>query len=190
MGLKFFTAIVLGIVSTQVSLASVPTLAVTFDTNVQAIGMNRSQEDKIQEAEEKIKRVIASEAFKDAVLNFTYAGKKQFNDNRGLTNYQIYMKILDGAEKLSPSRNNQMDLKIRLYYENSNTVGYTSSLSPFINMNTKYFNKYTADSVASNMTHEWLHKIGFGHAVEYSRSRDYTVPYAVGRIIGTLARKY
>jgi len=189
MGLKFFTAIVLGIVST-LTHASVPTLALTFNTNVRTFGMNRSQEDKIQKAEEIIKVVIGSSEFKDAVLNFSYNGKKQFKDNRGLSNYEIYMKILNGAERLQPSRNNSMDLKVRLYFENSNTVGYTSGLSSYINMNTKYFNKYNAYSVARNMTHEWLHKIGFGHDVSYSHSRDYSVPYAVGRIIGKLARKY
>ena len=191
MRLNFFAAVVLGIFTCHFAHASsVPTLALTFDTSVQTYGMNRSQEAKIQKAEDKIKSVIASSAFKEAVLNFTYNGKKQFNDNKGLSNFEIYMKILNGAERLSPFQNNRMDLKVRLYFENSNTVGYTSTLSPYINMNKKYFNTFSPDSVASNMTHEWLHKIGFGHAVSYSTHRDYSVPYAVGRIIKKLAKNY
>lgn len=170
--------------------ASVPTLALTFDTNVVTHNMTSSQEAKIQRAEDKIKAVIASEAFRSRILNHTYNGKKTFVDNRGLTNSQIYMKILNGAEKLQPAKNNQMDLGIKVYYEDSNTVGYTMTNSKFINMNTKYLNKYTANQVTRNMIHEWLHKLGFGHDVNYSTSRDYSVPYAVGRIMEELARSY
>ena len=48
----------------------------------------------------------------------------------------------------------------------------------------------TVTSVASNLFHEWLHKVGFGHAVNYSVSRDYSVPYAVGRIIGSIGKQF
>ncbi len=172
------------------ALAAVPTQAMTFVTNVSTVGTTSSQEAKIQSAENKIKDVIASEAFRTAVLNHTYNGKKTFVDNGGLTNAQIYQKILHGAETLQPRKNNAMDLIVKLYYEASSTVGYTMTNSKVINMNTKFFNKYTASGVSSNMMHEWLHKLGFKHAVTYSKSRDYTVPYAIGRIMGKLAIKY
>ena len=170
--------------------AAVPTAALTFDTNVQTINMTSSQESKIQRAEERIKGLIASEAFRSRVLNHTYNGRKTFVDNNGLTNAQIYQKILDGAEKLQPSKNNTMDLIVRLYYENSNTVGYTTTGTKTIYMNTKYFNKYTSSQVAHNMMHEWMHKLGFGHAKYYSTSRNYSVPYAIGKIVNELAPKY
>lgn len=186
----FSAALVASVVFAQASSAAVPTLAMTFDTNVTPIGTTSSQEAKIQSAERKIKDVIASDEFRTAVLNHTYNGKKTFVDNGGLTNAQIYQKILEGAEKLQPSKNNAMDMSVKLYYENSSTVGYTTTTSKTINMNTKFFNKYTASGVSHNMMHEWLHKLGFKHAVSYSTSRDYSVPYAIGNLMGKLAVKY
>ncbi len=187
---QFLVAASTCLLTIQSSIASVPTLAITFDTNVRTVNTTSSQEYKIRSAEEKIRKVIASEAFRSAILNFTYNGRKQFNNNNGLTNAQIYIKILEGAEKLSPTKNNRMDLNIKVYYENSSTVGYTSTGSTYINMNSKFLNQFNANSVSSNMTHEWLHKLGFSHAVSYSVSRDYSVPYAVGRIVSSLARNY
>lgn len=177
-------------VFTQTANAAVPTLAMTFDTNVRTYGMTSSQEAKIQKAEYKIRKVIGSEAFRTKVLNFTYNGKKQFNNNNGLTNSQIYTKILNGMENFLKSNNNAMDLNIKVYYENSSTVGYTTTTSSYINMNQKFFNTYTSNQVTRNMMHEWLHKIGFGHAVSYSTSRDYSVPYAIGKIMEQLAANY
>lgn len=80
-----------------------------------------------------------------------------------------------------------MDIGIKLYYENSSTVGYTTTTSKIINMNTKFFNTYSSSGVSRNMMHEWLHKLGFKHAVNYSSSRDYSVPYAIGSIMEKLA---
>lgn len=172
------------------SYAAVPNLALTFDTNVATYNMTSSQEAKIQKAEYKIRKVIASEAFRTRILNFTYNGAKKFNNNNGLTNAQIYQKILDGSENFKTSKNNAMDLNIKVYYQNSSTVGYTTPSSSYINMNTKFFNTYTANQVTRNMTHEWLHKLGFDHATFYSSSRDYSVPYAIGKIMEELAAKY
>ena len=179
-----------GIWNVQSIEAAVPTQAMTFDTNVRTIGMTSSQEAKIQAAERKIRAVIGSEAFRTRVLNHTYNGKKTFVDNKGLTNAQIYQKILDGAESLTPAKNNAMDISVKLYYQNSSTVGYTTTSSTTINMNTKFFNQYTSSQVAHNMMHEWMHKLGFSHAVNYSTKRNYSVPYALGTIMNDLAPKF
>ena len=179
-----------GFLVSSASFAIVPTKAMTFDTNVTPYGTSSAQESKLQDAERKIKAVVGSEAFRTAVLNHTYGGRKTFKDNGGLTNTQIYTKILDAAEKLTPAKNNTMDLGVKMYYENSDTVGFTSTGSKVINMNTKFFNQYSASGVSRNMMHEWLHKIGFHHAVSYSTSRDYSVPYGIGSIMERLAANY
>ncbi|WP_408097105.1 hypothetical protein ACJVC5_18900 [Peredibacter sp. HCB2-198] len=183
-------ALAVGMFSAQNTSAAVPTLAKTFDTNVTTVGMTSSQEAKIQAAERKIRAVIGSEEFRTRVLNHTYNGRKQFLSPNGLTNAQIYQKILEGAEKLSPAKNNAMDITVKLYYQNSSTVGYTTTTSKVINMNTKFFNKYTSSQVAHNMMHEWMHKLGFGHTSYYTSSRIYSVPYALGKIMNELAPKY
>lgn len=172
------------------SYAAVPNLALTFDTDVVTYSMTSSQEAKIQKAEYKIMKVIGSESFRTKVLNHTYGGVKKFNNNNGLSNSQIYMKILEGMENYKKTKNNTMDLNIKVYYENSSTVGYTTTTSSYINMNTKFLNNYTSTQVTRNMVHEWLHKLGFSHAVNYSVSRNYSVPYAIGKIVETLAVNY
>jgi hypothetical protein len=168
----------------------VPTQAQTFDVNIRFINFTSTQEAKMLKAVELIKRLVASEEFRTRVLNHTYNGKKTYVDNGGKTNAQIYQHILDGNETLQPSKNNVMDVEVELYYENSTTVGYTYANSKRIWVNTKYFNTYTIASVAANLMHEWLHKLGYTHAVSYSISRDYSVPYGIGTIVRTLGPSY
>ncbi len=170
--------------------SSVPNEALTFDANIKMIGFNPDQEDKIFAAVELIKQVVASQEFKDRILNHTYNGKKTFVDNNGLSNQEIYEKILAGAEKLMPAKNNAIDVELELYSEETTTIGYTFGSTVRIWMNTKYFNTYTSVQVSDNLFHEWIHKIGFGHDVEYSPSRRYSVPYAIGYLVEELAKKY
>lgn len=171
------------------SMATVPTLAETFATNVFMYNGTSTQRAKIDLAEQKLREVIHSEEFKSRVFNFTYNGMKKFVDNNGLTNSQIYYKILNAAEKLMPVIDNELDLNIKTYYTSSSTVGYTSSNINYINFNTKYLNTYSVSETAKTMIHEWLHKLGFGHAYYYSTSRNYSVPYGIGKIMMDLAAK-
>jgi hypothetical protein len=166
----------------------IPPEAYSFDTNVIKLSMNAAQKRKIRNAEELIKEVIATPEFRHRVLNYKYNGVHAYVDNDGLTNAQVYKKILEGAETLQPAKNNRMDVEVALYFENSNTVGYTTTLSKRINMNTKYFNKYRPINVSRNLMHEWLHKLGFKHAVKYTPSRDHSIPYAVAKIVQDIAK--
>ena len=165
------------------------TLAYTFSTNIDFFNVSSTDQQKFENALELIKEVVATEEFRDAVLNHTYQGSKTFVDNNGLTNSQIYQVILDGAETLQPRKNNQMDMEVELYYELSSTVGYTYTSSKRIWVNKKYFYTNTVGGVAANLMHEWLHKLGFTHDRIYSVSRDYSVPYAVGRIISSIGSR-
>jgi hypothetical protein len=170
--------------------AQVPTEAMTFDFNVKKINMSRSQEEKIDKAIGIVRKIIATEEFRKRIINHTYNGKKTFVDNKGLTNDQIYKKILEGAEELQPKKNNTMDIEVELYYNFwTRTIGYTYPNTKRIWMNTKFFNRYTPVEVSDNLVHEWLHKLGFEHAQAYSRRRDFSVPYAIGYLIEELAAK-
>ena len=113
-----------------------------------------------------------------------------FVQNNGLTNAQIYQSILDAAEKLTPAKNNTLDVGVKLYYENSSTVGYTSTGVTYINVNTKFFDTYAINSVASNLFHEWLHKVGYSHDVSATTRRPYSVPYAIGTIIRNVGKNF
>lgn len=173
------------------SSGSAPVQAQTFEINADMSGFDREQEEKIYQAFDMIKRVVASDEFKRRVLGHTYKGKKQYVDNGGYTNAQVYKAILEGAEKLTPSRNNAMDLQLTTYTESNIVIGYTMPSIRTIYMNTKYLNRsgFQPNQVAMNLTHEWLHKLGFKHAQNNSASRPHSVPYAVGYIMRDLAAK-
>jgi hypothetical protein len=168
----------------------VPGEALIFDANIQFHNFDSAQEVKVNKAIEIIKKVVASSEFRNKVLNFTYNGKKQFVDNKGMTNEQIYQALLDGREDLLPEVDHQMDLELELYYSWTSTVGYTTQDVLLIHMNTKFFNPYTPAEVAGNVFHEWTHKLGFDHASSYSVARDSSVPYAIGYLIEELGKKY
>jgi hypothetical protein len=168
----------------------VPNDAITFETNITTYKFTSAGERKIDKAAALIKEVISSEEFKKKVLNHKVNGKKTFVDNQGLTNLQIYKRILAGSEKLKPAKDNEMDLEVQLYTDNSsNTVGYTYPSRNRVWMNSKYFNQNTPALVTTNMVHEWLHKLGFKHDAKSTPTRKYSVPYAVGYIVRDLAKQ-
>lgn len=170
--------------------APAPTEAITWDANVKMTNFTSAQEEKVLDAVELIKKVIASDEFKNSILNHKYKGKKTFVDNAGLSNSQIYKRILESSEKLNPGKNNTMDVTLVTYYTSANVIGYTLPSVNKIWMNRRYLNTFTPVQVASNLFHEWLHKLGFKHAYERTASRPYSVPYAVGYLVKKLAAKY
>ncbi|MBA2403751.1 MAG: hypothetical protein H0V66_03185 [Bdellovibrionales bacterium] len=178
------------VVVTPPTNTTLPALAFTFDDNITLVNFTAAQEQKYNKAIEIVKLVVATEAFRVQVLNFTYAGQNAFIDNRGRTNAQIYQSILDAAETLQPAKNNTMDLEVELYYTDNSVVGYTYGGSRRIWVNTKFFNSYLENSVAANLFHEWLHKLGYTHDSASTPTRPYSVPYAIGYIMGNLGKKF
>lgn len=169
---------------------NVPALALSFSTNVGLLNFTSTQAEKYNQAITMVKLVVATEEFKNKVLNHTYNGSKTYANNKGLTNAEIYQSILDAAETLQPKKNNQMDVDVELYYANNTVVGYTYSSSTQIWVNTKYFDKYKANSVAGNLFHEWLHKLGYGHDSSATSARPYSVPYAIGYMMADIAQDF
>lgn len=165
-----------------------PPLAKSWDADFYLVNFDRSQEEKVKKAVEIIKKVISSVEFKDRILNYRYNGEKKFFDNNGHSNEQIYQMILEGAERMgNTAKNNTMDVELELYHQKTNTIGYTYPNTTRIWINKKYFNKYTPIKVADNLMHEWMHKLGFGHSITWSKDRDHSVPYAVGYLVEELA---
>lgn len=176
---------------TAIQKLDLPPMASTWEADLYLVNFNTHEEEKVRKAVSIIKRVISSIEFKERVLNYTHNGTKQFNDNDGLSNEEIYLKILEGAEKIgNSSKNNTMDVELELYHQGTKTIGYTYPNTVRIWMNKKYFNRYTPVEVADNLMHEWMHKLGFTHATMWSKNRDHTVPYAIGYLVEELAKKY
>ncbi len=170
--------------------SDVPEEAKIFDANFTLTNFDINDEAKVTRAIAIIKKIVASQEFKNRVLNFSYGSTKTYVDNGGFTNAEIYQKLLDGSEELVPGIDHQMDLDLELYYSSRSTVGYTYADGLRIWMNTKFFDAYTPAEVAGNVFHEWTHKLGFTHASSYSLSRDSSVPYALGYLVEELGKQY
>jgi hypothetical protein len=168
-----------------------PSAALNFNVNVKMDNeFTAAQEDKIHSASDLIKRVVASDEFRKRVLAHSYNGRKGFVDSGGMSNAQIYKAIIEGSERLSPGVDNEMDLSLEVYRAANNIVGYTYPTELRVWMNEKFLNANKPYKVTTNMVHEWLHKLGFQHAVASTPTRKYSVPYAVGYLVGNLASKY
>lgn len=171
-------------------VSSVPSGALNFEVNLKLDNFSPKQEEKIQTAADLIKKVVASEEFRTAVLNHKYRGKKTFVDNGGLSNAEIYETIIEGSEELMPGEDNEMDLDLEVFNRSDDTVGYTFPDEVTVWMNARFINRNTPAKVTTNMMHEWLHKLGFRHAVSKTVSRPFSVPYAIGYIVARLAQKF
>lgn len=157
-----------------------------FSINIKTLNYNDNQNKKIERAALLLKIIFNSEEYKQEVYNFTFKGQKKFFENNNKTNIEIYDQLMLGAEALLPVINRQMDITVKMYYSWRSTVGYTYPNSLIIYTNSKFHNSYTPCQVASNVTHEWTHKMGFGHSQKWTKERDYTVPYGHNTIIEKL----
>lgn len=167
----------------------VPVEAYTFEFNIKAVNLNPVKEDKLYEAINLLSQVMASPEFKHKIINHKFGKRFRFARNKGLSNLEIYERILSGVEELIPIENNAMDVEIALYSDYDSTVlGFTRPSTKRIWMNTKYFNRHNAAELASHLTHEWIHKLGFDHEDHRTPARKYSVPYAVGYIVRDLAK--
>jgi hypothetical protein len=170
--------------------AGLPSELKLFGANVSFYNFTSTDMDKVHEALIFIQRIVRTEEFRNRVMSHRFEGRLAFANNNGLTNAQIYQKIVDGVELLKPEKNHAMDLELELYTNNfSSTVGYTYPHTLRIWMNRRFFNRYSAEEVARNIFHEWTHKLGFDHDSSATARRPYSVPYALGSIIQEMAFK-
>ncbi len=140
-------------------------------------------EKKMKDALARLEIVINSVEFRERVLAHEFNGQLSFNDNDGMTNEEIYEKLMTGHEDLLPVNDQEIDLDMTLYYSNNSTVGYTYPDTIKIWVNDKFFSGYSLGQVAANAVHEWTHKVGFTHSFRNNASRPYSVPYAIGSIV-------
>lgn len=160
------------------------TANLTINASLRDFGPEK--EEKMRDALDRLKIIINSKVFKSRILNHEYQGEKTFVDNGGLTNEEIYEKLMIGAETLMPDEDEEVDVDITLYYKSNSTVGYTYPDTNRIWVNDKFFATFTLGKVAANVSHEWTHKVGFGHDFNRTAKREFSVPYGVGTIIQEL----
>lgn len=126
-------------------------------------------------------RVVNTLEFKWAIL------QAKFTETRGLTNQEIYERILSGSDK-DHEADFMLDIYVKSYHKKNRTLGYTymSTFKTWVNR------RYLADldpenpddvrHLAGHIMHEACHNMGFRHEHTHHTS----VPYVVGRIIRNL----
>jgi hypothetical protein len=115
--------------------------------------------------------ILASPRFKEELL------KSKMTETNGMTSQQVYDCIMK-ADQLHPAdKLGVLDIQAIMYYARwSGVVGYTYFNELKIWINRKFFGspKY----IQSNLIHESIHQLGFGHGGIFSTS----VPYTMNRI--------
>ncbi len=169
-----------------------PTPAV-WNCNITFINQTVSEKNKYNAVCGMLKTIVPSLAFKDKVLTHKsynntigYFGSSTTCNSAGeLGNVgpAVYQHILNGDERrpATTAVDNELDIKIEMYRDDaSNTIGYTYTTSDQIWVNRKYSDGYKPSSLGSNMFHEWLHKMSYGHSSASTSCRPYSIPYAIG----------
>lgn len=151
---------------------------------------------------------VNSDQFKYSVLDFSYTDSNglkfdnfkrnhsypwmQFSQqdetvNDNLSNQDIYDVLMSGWDMYSKEKDGDIDVETALYRNRfSSTVGYTYGNTLKTWSNTKFWigdEKQIIAIIAANIIHEYMHNLGFGHAVKWNTTRDYTVPYAIGNMV-------
>jgi hypothetical protein len=149
---------------------------------------SKAGKDKLEASFELIEKVVNSEEFKERFINFlNKEGERSFKSNKGLTNEEIYEQFMAGRELLLPDSVGEMNFYLKLYNKRfSNVLGWTDRKSHTIHINNKFFKNFKPHQVASNLVHEWLHKLGYSHTT--AKEHD-SVPYGIGYLVRELGEK-
>lgn len=148
-----------------------------FTVKIEDTNYTTIQREKLRRVEVLLVGIFNSPEYKSEVLTRKFS-------STDLSSAEIYEKLFRGAEGLQPAVNYQMDLKVTMYTRTlSKVVGYTNPDTLVVHTNSKFHNTYSVCKIASNLVHEWTHKIGFDHS---SVSDSTSVPYAHNSIIEKL----
>lgn len=164
------------------------------------VGFTPTELQKLSDAAKLLEMVVNTDNFKKAVLLHIYTEpgglfkrSKTLNAFRmtSLTPMQVYKKFMSGSERLDPKPDGEADIHISIDRRDAGDVlGYTYASTPMQWVYSSFFGRATLADIASNLAHEYCHKLGFTHESNYTKLRQYTVPYAIGRIVKEIAKGY
>lgn len=121
----------------------------------------------IQDANVKTNETVATTCFASFML------ERKLIDTLGKSNAEVVDSLV--------GKNTVID--VEMYYTLKRVLGYTLADQPpgqykeFINR--KYMLQWNVCDLGSLLGHETGHKKGYGHAFNYTPSRDYSVPYSI-----------
>lgn len=147
------------------------------------------QYEKLQQAFELMEKVVNSEAFKEKVIGYIarYSGQREYTSNNGLSNEEVYMRLMEGTEIMMQDTPGTIDLYVTKYNRWwSKVIAWTNPKGgdKYIHVNWRFYKRFGVAEMVSNLVHEWIHLMGFYHS---SAADSDSVPYAVGRIAGEVA---
>lgn len=150
---------------------------------------SQADSDKLSRVVSGVEKVINSDEFKEAVYSFEYNGKKQFVDNDGKTNEEIFAVIMAGKERLTPEMDFKWNLNYRIGPLGNNVIAQTSPSIKTVTLNSLKYYKFLDSNFAGTICHEQLHKLGFDHSFNNNSARPYSVPYGIGTLCTKLYRQ-
>lgn len=171
-----------------------------FKVTVQVTGYNDDELEMLESATTLMARAIGDPMFKEYCLNYSYeitkykwtwSGKKTWKETykgfygtEGLSQFQVYEKIIKGQELLSgDGEDNEADIYLGIdRSDKPGVLGYSYSSSIWQYIYSRVFREYGVNTVAGNLCHEWCHKMDFHHYSSSTPStrKKHTTPYAVG----------
>lgn len=166
---------------------------------IEARNYDDTRRVRLDSAIEVMRSVLNSNAFKDAVLNFTTKGEKTFFYRRSLfgkwidhpySNEEVYNMIMTAHENPRDIALGHIDLYLVLEQGGGGgVIGFGHPGEKEIHTYVESFDAMSIPELADHYTHEWTHKLGFDHAYLAHKTRDNSVPYGVGGIVKNLAEK-
>lgn len=163
------------------------------------------QFSKLTRARELFEKAVNSREFKTEVVGYSYdewsstgrlwwrkwtkrkvAGFRECSES----GQQVYDKIMTGGEDLSPEVDHEADIEVKVEVGSRGVIGWTNPHTPIQWISSWFINSrdVVPAEIAGNLSHEWMHKMGYDHAFRYYDGREDTVPYAIGEIISKLAQ--
>ena len=116
--------------------------------------------------------------------NYTTRVLTGFKNSGELTGLQVYEHLMLGKEVLSNTADRTLNVHLKIDRRTKRGVlGYTYPSTPK-QWIYSWLLKTTPEKIAGNLAHEWVHKMGYGHAYRFNSTREHTVPYAVGYFVG------
>jgi hypothetical protein len=103
---------------------------------------------------------------------------------------EIYHQFMSGADKLNKEKDQDLDIFIKMYYSFGKAIGYTKPNTVMTWINRKFFKYMSPQSILGNVTHEYMHKLGYDHPYRSTPDRNDSVPYAYGYIATKLANEF
>jgi hypothetical protein len=152
-------------------------------------GATKRDRTRIYRAVELIETVVNTPEFESRLLDMNYTVEDVTTPGYSqtpLSPQEILASIHEAKENFSGGSPGVIDLKMDMYYEESDTIGYTSVEDPFFHMNRYFHYDYTATQTSGNIFHEWLHKLGHKHTFDVTPDRKHSIPYKLGYLMADM----